>query len=41
MTVRHAVSLMLQAGSDRVVVLGDDGVICGTLRLERVQELLR
>jgi osmoprotectant transport system ATP-binding protein len=41
MTVRNAVSLMLQAGSDRILVVGDDGATCGILRLERVQELLR
>ena len=41
MTVRNAVSLMLQAGSDSVVVVGDDGASRGALRLERIQELLR
>jgi osmoprotectant transport system ATP-binding protein len=40
-TVRNAVSLMLQTSTDRVVVLGDDGAVCGVLRLERVEELLR
>jgi osmoprotectant transport system ATP-binding protein len=41
MTVRNAVSLMLQAGSNVVAVVGDDGTTRGILRLERVEELLR
>ena len=41
MTVRNALSLMLQAGGDRILVVGDDGATCGILRLERVQELLQ
>src|SRR5262249_52556023 len=41
MTLRNAVSLMLQAGSDRVVGGGDDRAPRGILRLDRVGELLR
>jgi sulfonate transport system ATP-binding protein len=41
MTLRNAVSLMLQAGSDRVLVVGDDGMRIGILPLERVVGLLR
>jgi hypothetical protein len=33
--------LMLQAGSDRVLVVGDDGMRIGILPLERVVGLLR
>jgi len=40
-TVRNGVSLMLQAGSDRIVVVGDDGRPEGVLTLERASELLR
>ena len=41
MTLRNAVSLMLQARSDRVMVVGDDGATRGILRLERVGEMLQ
>jgi osmoprotectant transport system ATP-binding protein len=41
MTLRNAVSLMLEAGSDRVLVVGDDGMRIGILPLERVAGLLR
>jgi osmoprotectant transport system ATP-binding protein len=40
-TVRNAVSLMLQAATDRVLVAGDDGEPRGVLRLERVEEILK
>ena len=40
-TARNAVSLMLEAGVDHVLVVGDDGEPRGVLRLDRVQELLR
>jgi osmoprotectant transport system ATP-binding protein len=40
-TVRNAVSLMLQTATDGVLVVDDDGVARGVLRLERVEELLR
>jgi osmoprotectant transport system ATP-binding protein len=39
-TVRNAVSLMLQTGSNRIVVLGDDGHPAGILSLDRASELL-
>jgi osmoprotectant transport system ATP-binding protein len=41
MTVRNAVSLMLEAGSGRVVVVDDDGTRVGVLPLERAAGLLR
>ncbi len=40
-TVRNAVSLMLETGTDRVLVVGDDGGARGELPLERATELLR
>jgi osmoprotectant transport system ATP-binding protein len=40
-TVRNAVSLMLQAAADRVLVTGDDGAPLGVLRLESVEEILK
>ncbi|HZQ03898.1 MAG TPA: ABC transporter ATP-binding protein [Gaiellaceae bacterium] len=40
-TVRNAVSLMLETGADRVLVVGDDGGARGELPLERATELLR
>ncbi len=40
-TVRNAVSLMLQAATDRVLVVGDAGEALGLLRLAAVEELLR
>jgi osmoprotectant transport system ATP-binding protein len=40
-TVRNAVSLMLEAGADRIVVTGDDGAPAGLLRLARASEVLR
>jgi osmoprotectant transport system ATP-binding protein len=40
-TVRNALSLMLEAGTDRLVVLGDDGAPTGVLPLARATELLR
>jgi osmoprotectant transport system ATP-binding protein len=40
-TVRNAVSLMVETGSDRVVVVGEDGEELGTLALARATELLR
>ena len=39
-TVRNAVSLMLEAGVDRVTVIGDDGAALGVLPLSRATELL-
>jgi osmoprotectant transport system ATP-binding protein len=39
-SVRTAVSLMLGAGADALVVVGADGAELGVLRLARVQELL-
>jgi osmoprotectant transport system ATP-binding protein len=41
LTVRSALSLMLEAGSDRLVVAGDDGRPLGVLTLDRATELLR
>jgi osmoprotectant transport system ATP-binding protein len=41
MTVRNAVSLMLEAGTDRVQVVGDDGTPVGVLTLGDATELLR
>jgi len=41
MNVRSALALMLESRSDAVLVVGDDGVTQGVLRLSRVQELLR
>jgi osmoprotectant transport system ATP-binding protein len=40
-TVRNALSLMLEAGADRVLVVGDDGAWLGVLPLERATEPLR
>jgi osmoprotectant transport system ATP-binding protein len=40
-SVRNAVSLMLEAGLDRVIVVGDDGTPLGILPLSRIGELLR
>jgi hypothetical protein len=40
-TVRNAVSLMLETGADRVLVVGEDGKQLGTLPLARATELLR
>jgi osmoprotectant transport system ATP-binding protein len=40
-TVRNAVSLMVGAGVDGIVVVGDDGRRLGMLRLARAEELLR
>jgi osmoprotectant transport system ATP-binding protein len=40
-TMRNAVSLMLEAGSDRMLVVGDDGKALGVLPLARAMELLR
>jgi osmoprotectant transport system ATP-binding protein len=39
-TVRNAVSLMLEAGADRVVVVGDDGQPTGLLTLAHAARLL-
>jgi len=39
-TVRNAVSLMLETGTDQVVVVGDDGDELGLLRLHKAGELL-
>jgi osmoprotectant transport system ATP-binding protein len=40
-TVRNAVSLMVGAGAERILVLGADDRPLGTLRLSRLEELLR
>jgi len=40
MSVRSAVSLMLESGAPELVVVGEDGAERGVLRLERVRELL-
>jgi osmoprotectant transport system ATP-binding protein len=40
-TVRNAVSLMVQVGADRVLVVGDDGTPAGVLTLTRATELLQ
>jgi osmoprotectant transport system ATP-binding protein len=40
-TLRNAVSLMVETGADRVVVVGDDGAPRGVLPLARATELLR
>jgi osmoprotectant transport system ATP-binding protein len=40
-TVRNAVSLLLESGSDRVLVVGDDGSPVGLLTLHRAAELLK
>jgi osmoprotectant transport system ATP-binding protein len=40
-TVRNAVSLMLESGSQRLLVTGDDGNPTGLLTLARAAELLR
>jgi len=39
-TLRNAVSLMVEAGSDRVVVVDEQGRRDGMLRLRRIEELL-
>jgi osmoprotectant transport system ATP-binding protein len=39
-TVRNAVSLLLESGSDRLLVVGDDGAPVGLLTLKRAGELL-
>jgi osmoprotectant transport system ATP-binding protein len=39
-TLRNAVSLMVGAGADRVVVVDDDGTPVGMLRLSGIEELL-
>jgi osmoprotectant transport system ATP-binding protein len=40
MTVRNALSLMLESGIGTVVVTGDDGGELGVVRLEQIRELL-
>ena len=40
-TVRNAVSLLLESGSDRLLVTGDDGEPLGVLTLARASELLQ
>jgi osmoprotectant transport system ATP-binding protein len=40
-TVRNAVSLLLESGSDRLLVVGDDGGPVGLLTLDRAAELLK
>ena len=40
-TVRNAVSLMLETGADRLLVVGDDGTPLGILPFARASELLR
>ena len=40
-TVRNAVSLLLESGADRLVVVGDDGAPLGVLTLARAAELLQ
>jgi osmoprotectant transport system ATP-binding protein len=40
-TVRNAISLLVESGSDRLVVVGDDGSDLGVLTLEHAAELLR
>jgi osmoprotectant transport system ATP-binding protein len=40
-TLRNALSLMLEAGADRVLVVGDDGARLGVLPLDRATEPLR
>jgi osmoprotectant transport system ATP-binding protein len=40
-TVRNALSLMLEAGADRVLVVGDDGARLGVLPLDRATAPLR
>jgi osmoprotectant transport system ATP-binding protein len=40
-TVRNAVSLILESGTDRLLVVGDDGSPTGILTLEAASELLR
>jgi osmoprotectant transport system ATP-binding protein len=39
-TLRNAVSLMIGAAADRLVVVGDDGGELGTVRLDQIGELL-
>jgi osmoprotectant transport system ATP-binding protein len=41
MSLRSALSLMLQAGTERLLVVGDDGAIRGVLHRYRIEELLR
>jgi osmoprotectant transport system ATP-binding protein len=40
-TLRNAVSLMVGAGADRLLVVGEDGHSLGMVRLEQVEQLLR
>jgi osmoprotectant transport system ATP-binding protein len=40
-TVRNAVSLMLETGTDEVLVVGDDGATAGVLTLDNATALLR
>jgi osmoprotectant transport system ATP-binding protein len=40
-TVRNAISLLVESGSDRLVVVGDDGHDLGVLTLARAAELLQ
>jgi osmoprotectant transport system ATP-binding protein len=40
-TVRNAISLLVESGSDRLVVVGDDGHDLGVLTLARAAELLK
>ena len=40
-TVRNAVSLLIESGADRLVVVGDDGADLGVLTLAHAAELLR
>ncbi len=40
-TLRNAVSLLVEAGADRLLVVGDDGSPVGVLPLQRATELLR
>jgi len=39
--VRNALSLMLEAGADRVLVVGDEGAPLGVLPLDRATDPLR
>ncbi len=39
-TLRNAVSLMVESGADRVVVVGPDGGESGMLRLQKIEDLL-
>jgi hypothetical protein len=38
--VRNAISLLLESGGDRLLVVGDDGRNLGVLTLARAAELL-